>query len=343
MTHPVLLDVDTGVDDALAILFAVAHPEIELLGITCVAGNTSLENVVANTLRVLDVADAPPVPVAGGAIRPLIEAARASHAHGSDGFGELSADPDFAHPHSFRAADPRHAVDLLRDLLLSAAEPVTIVALAPQTNLALLLRQHPELAPQIERILFMGGSAGVGNATPVAEFNVWHDPEAAAIVLDSSVQTFMYGLDVFNQVTIDRADADSLLAAPGASARLAGRLLQFPMGDDPDAPNESAAAADAAPSYTGHIGDAGALCALVDPGALRIERRPVRVELAGFARGQTIVDRRQRVGEDAIHAGAAAGSGSAGTLPGTTLVDVALDVDRSRYARLFLDTIARLP
>ncbi|MGD8168770.1 nucleoside hydrolase [Herbiconiux sp. P16] len=382
MTHPVLLDVDTGVDDALAILFAVAHPEIELLGITCVAGNTSLENVVANTLQVLDVAGAPAVPVAGGALRPLIEAARASHVHGSDGLGELSTDPEFAQPHSTRAADPRHAVDLMRDLLRAATAPVTVVALAPQTNLALLVRQHPELAPRIERILFMGGSAGVGNATPVAEFNVWHDPEAAAIVIDSGVPTFMYGLDVFNQVTVDQADADALVTAPGASARLAGRLLQYSMGDDPDAAHDTGAhepdataatdatAGAAAPRtpasapYTGHIGDAGALCALVDPGALRIERRPVRVELAGFARGQTIVDRRQRVGEDAIHAagtgagtgaeagaeagasagaGTGGGAGSAGALPGATLVDVALDVDRARYARLFLDTIARLP
>jgi pyrimidine-specific ribonucleoside hydrolase len=125
------------------------------------------------------------------------------------------------------------------------------------------------------------------------------------------------------------------------------------MGDDPDATSEAAAETAAAASaphapssaaYTGHIGDAGALCALVDPGALRIERRPVRVELSGFARGQTIVDRRRRVGEDAIHTSASgAASGSAGALPGATLVDVALDVDRARYARLFLDTIARLP
>jgi pyrimidine-specific ribonucleoside hydrolase len=354
VTRPVLLDVDTGVDDALAILFAVAHPEIELLGITCVAGNTSLENVVANTLQVLDVAGAPIVPVAGGAVRPLIEPSRPSHVHGSDGLGELSGEAEFTHPDSARTADPRHAVDLMRDLLLAATRPVTIVALAPQTNLALLLRQHPELAPRIERILFMGGSASVGNATPVAEFNVWHDPEAAAIVIDSGVPTFMYGLDVFNQVTVDRADADALAASSAASARLAGRLLHFPMGDDPDAPSDAAppapaptqapapdAAAPHSAPYTGHIGDAGALCALVDPGALRIERRPVRVELAGFARGQTIVDRRQRVGEDAVHA-ATDGPG-AGALPRPALVDVALDVDQARYARLFLDTIALLP
>ncbi len=345
MRTPVLLDVDTGVDDALAILFAVGHPRIELLGITCVAGNTSLDNVVENTLRVLDIAGAPDLPVAGGALRPLIEPPRPSHVHGADGLGDLTSEAEFA-SRSRRSRDERHAVDLLRDLLLDAPEPVTVVALAPQTNLALLLRQHPELAPRIERILFMGGSASVGNATPVAEFNVWHDPEAAAIVLDSGVPAFMYGLDVFNQVTVAEPDADDLAASPRASARLAGRLLHFRMADDPDAvsPAQDSAAAtpasqDIAP-YSGHIGDAGALCALVDPGALRVERHPVRVELAGFARGQTIVDRRQRTGEDAVHAAA---HPRAGALPQPVEVDVTLDVDRERYARLFLDTIALLP
>ncbi len=320
MTVPVLLDVDTGIDDAMAILFAVAHPDIDVLAITCVAGNTSLENVVNNTLRVLDTAGAPAIPVAAGAVRPLIEPPRSSHVHGSDGLGGVDL------PATTRFPDARHAVDLLRDTLLAAAEPVTIIALAPQTNLALLLRQYPEVVPHIERILFMGGSASGGNATPVAEFNVWHDPEAAAIVIDSGAPCFMYGLDVFNQVTIDQADADALRSAPGASARLAGAMLYFQMADDVDGEADP-------DGYAGHIGDAGAVCALVDPGALRVEHRPVRVQLSGDGRGQTIVDRRQRAGEDANHGGATA----------AVAIDVALDVDAERYARLFLDTVALLP
>ena len=325
MTVRVLLDVDTGIDDAMAIMFAVAHPDIEVIGITCVAGNTSLENVVANTLRVLDVAGAPAIPVAAGSRRPLIEPARASHVHGGDGLGDVDLPP------SLRVPDARHAVDFARDLLLSVpgGEKVTIVALAPQTNLALLLRQHPEVVNRIERILFMGGSASGGNATAVAEFNVWHDPEAAAVVLDSGVPTFMYGLDVFNQVTIDEADAVALLAGSSASGRLTGALLHHQMADDADGQPDP-------DGYAGHIGDAGAVCALVDPDALRIERRPVRVELAGYGRGQTIVDRRQRVGEDTVHGGS---TGATRAQP----VDVALDVDAPRYARLFLDTIATLP
>lgn len=331
MIHRVLLDVDTGVDDALAILFAVAHPDIEVLGITCVAGNTSLENVVANTLKVLDVAGAPDIPVAAGAIRPLIEPVRPSHVHGTDGLGDLGLPP------SPRRVDARPASNLARDILLAADGPVTIVALAPQTNLALLLRQYPEVVPKIERIVFMGGSASGGNATPVAEFNVWHDPEATAIVLDSGAPTFMYGLDVFNQVTIDEADADRLGGGASASGRLASALLRHRMADDVDGEPD-------ADGYSGHIGDAGALCALVDPGALTVENRPVRVELAGFARGQTMVDRRQRVGEDTVHAGAGAVAGAPTTAPGAVPhVDVALDVDQKRYARLFLDTIAVLP
>ncbi len=322
MTHRVLLDVDTGVDDALAILFAFAHPDIDLLGVTCVAGNTSLPNVVANTLKVLDAAGAPPVPVAGGAVRPLIEPLRSSHVHGEDGLGDLGLEA------STRAVDPRHAVDLARDLILSADGPVTLVGLAPQTNLALLLRQYPEVAEKLERIVVMGGSASGGNATAVAEFNVWHDPEAAAIVLDSGVPVFMYGLDVFNQVIIAEADAAQLTTSSSASGRLAGALLSFQMAD-PEVDQES----EGEGAWGGHIGDAGALCALVDPGALRIETHPVRVELAGFARGQTIVDRRRRSGEDAVH----------GIHAAVPAIDIALDVDVDRFARLFLDTIARLP
>ncbi|MEL4320514.1 nucleoside hydrolase [Leifsonia sp. YIM 134122] len=311
MSTAVILDVDTGVDDALAILFAVAHPDIDVRGITCVAGNAGLEQVVANTLRILDAAGAPDIPVAAGARRPLIEAARsASQVHGADGLGgvELAA--------STRQATTEGAVSLMRRLLLESAEPMTLVALAPQTNLALLLRTHPEVVRHIERIVFMGGSASVGNATAVAEFNVWHDPEAAAIVLDSGVPCYMYGLDVFNHVSVPFETARALAARADIGGRVVGELLG----------NRVKAAGD----YSGLIGDAGAVCAIVDPDAVSTQFRPVRVELAGHSRGQTIVDRREAAGEDMLH----------GSAVSTVGVEVALAVDADRMIRLFLATVA---
>jgi pyrimidine-specific ribonucleoside hydrolase len=314
LTIPVILDVDTGVDDALAILFAVAHPGIDVLGISCVAGNASLERVVENTLRILDAAGAPDIPVAAGARRPLINPARsASHVHGEGGLGTLRLPP------SDRIAQPGSSVELMHRLIRESPRPVTLVALAPQTNLALLLRQYPDVIDNIERIVFMGGSASVGNATAVAEFNVWHDPEAAAIVLDSGVPTFMYGLDVFNQVAIDEITASALLSSETEYGRTVGSLLS----------NRVALGANRTAEFNGLIGDAGAVCALVDPGALRTELRPVRVGLTGYGRGQTLVDLRQHPGEDIVH----------GLAEEWVSVEVALDVDAPRYAKLFLDTL----
>ncbi len=314
MGLPIILDVDTGVDDALAILAAVAHPDLDVIGISCVTGNASLERVVENTLRVLDVAGAPEIPVAAGAVRPLLAPPRsAGHVHGEDGLAGIEL------PASDRVTYPGGAVEMLRRLILEHPEPVTIVALAPQTNLALLLRIHPEVAANIARIVFMGGSAGIGNATAVAEFNVWHDPEAAAVVLDAGVPCYMYGLDVFMQVAIDESHALRLAESPDPVVALAGRLIA----------HRIAYSADQEAFYSGLIGDAGAVCALIDPGALTVETLPVRVELTGYARGQTVVDRRARGGEDYVH-------GLAGRW---TPIEVALDVDADRLARTFLTTI----
>jgi pyrimidine-specific ribonucleoside hydrolase len=208
---------------------------------------------------------------------------------------------------------------MLRRVILAHPEPVTIVALAPQTNLALLLRIHPEVAGNIARIVFMGGSAAIGNATAVAEFNVWHDPEAAAAVIGSGIPCYMYGLDVFMRVAIDEAHASELASHPDAGVALAGRLLS----------HRISFSADEEAVYSGLIGDAGTVCALVDPDALTVEHLPVRVELAGYARGQTVVDRRARGGEDLVH----------GTAGGFTSMDVALEVDAARMADVFLRAI----
>ncbi|MCX5255776.1 nucleoside hydrolase [Streptomyces canus] len=311
---PVIIDCDTGVDDALALLFAVRHPGIDLRAVTCVAGNTDVDGVVRNTLTVLEQAGAGDIPVARGAARPLIEPVRtAQHVHGLDGMGDLGL------PAPTRVAVDVDAVTLLRREILASPRPVTLIPTAPLTNIALLLRTHPEVVRNIERIVFMGGAVATGNATPVAEFNVWHDPEAAAVLLTAGVPITMYGLDVFERVVVPAADVQRLRASSEPSLRMAGELL---------AHRDPATSGD--PTPTGGLGDAGAVCAVVDPDGLTTELLPVEVSLApGPTRGQTVVDRRRRPGESEIHDGERE----------VTLVDVALGVDVERYVKLWLTAV----
>ncbi|MFF7178212.1 nucleoside hydrolase [Streptomyces sp. NPDC008121] len=313
---PVVIDCDTGVDDALALLFAVRHPGLDVRAVTCVAGNTDLDGVVRNTLTVLEQAGAGDIPVARGAERPLVEPVRtARHVHGQDGMGDLRL------PAPTRRPVDVDAVTLLRREILASPRPVTLIPTAPLTNIALLLRTHPEVVRNIERIVFMGGAVATGNATPVAEFNVWHDPEAAAILLTAGVPITMYGLDVFQQVLVPAADVRRLRASAEPRLRLAGELL---------AHRDPATSGD--PTPTGGLGDAGAVCAVVDPAGITTEPLPVEVALApGPTRGQTIVDRRPRPGESEIHEG----------FREQTLVDVALGVDVERYVSLWLTTVEK--
>lgn len=312
--RPVIIDCDTGVDDALALLFAVRHPGLDVRAITCVAGNTDVDAVVRNTLTVLEQAGAGDIPVARGAERPLIEPPRsARHVHGSDGMGDLGL------PAPARRPADVDAVTLLRREILASPRPVTLIPTAPLTNIALLLRTHPEVVRNIERIVFMGGAVTTGNATAVAEFNVWHDPEAAAILLTAGVPVTMYGLDVFRRVVVPGADVRRLRGSSRPWVRLAGELL---------AHRPPASAQD--PSPGGGLGDAGAVCAVADPAGITTERLPVEVALApGPTRGQTVVDRRGTHGEEEIHGGARE----------RALVDVALDVDVERYVTLWLTTV----
>lgn len=315
---PVIIDCDTGVDDALALLFAVRHPAIDLRAVTCVAGNTDVDGVVRNTLTVLEQAGASDIPVGRGAERPLLEPARsARHVHGADGMGDLGL------PAPTRAPADLDAVSLLRREILASPRPVTLVPTAPLTNIALLLRTHPEVTRNIERIVFMGGAVATGNATAVAEFNVWHDPEAAAVLLTADVPITMYGLDVFTRVVVPGADVHRLRASSEPGTRLAGELLAH----RPAHPGEAPEAEEA-----GGLGDAGAVCTVVDPAGITTSLLPVEVSLApGPTRGQTVVDRRPRPGEAEIHEG----------VRQQPLVDVALDVDVDRFVKLYLDTVER--
>ncbi|WP_037675052.1 nucleoside hydrolase [Streptomyces griseus] len=309
---PVIIDCDTGIDDALALLFAIRHPGLDLRAVTCVAGNTDVDGVVRNTLTVLEQAGAPDIPVARGAERPLIESVRRAPVHGQDGMGDLGL------PAPARTSADMDAVTLLRREILASPHPVTLIPTAPLTNIALLLRTHPEVVRNIERIVFMGGAVATGNATPVAEFNVWHDPEAAAILLTAGVPITMYGLDVFQRVVVPGPDVRRLRASSEPGTRLAGELLAHrgPVTDEQDP--------------GGGLGDAGAVCAVVDPEGITTELLPVEVSLApGPTRGQTVVDRRPRPGEAEIHHGTRE----------QPLLDVALGVDVERYVKLWLTAV----
>jgi pyrimidine-specific ribonucleoside hydrolase len=313
---PVILDVDTGLDDACALLLAARHPDLDLKAVTCVGGNVGLDDVVVNTLTVLEAAGRSDVPVAAGAAVPLLQPVRAApHVHGTDGLGNLDW------PRSTGTAGAGHAVELLRDVLRAAAasgELVTLVPLAPMTNIALLLRTYPDAAAGLREIVFMGGAAGIGNATASAEFNIWTDPEAAAIVLSAAgelgVPLTMYGLDVFYDVVISLDQARSLGGSP--SAELARKLIEK--------------RSELYKSDGASIGDGGAVCAVIDPDGLTTRPFPLRVELSGsWSRGRTIVDTRDWTGD--------LSSDPHG--PSTTVVQVATAVDGGRYADLWLSTV----
>ncbi len=315
---PVVLDVDTGVDDACALLLAALHPAVDLRAVTCVGGNAPLADVVRNTLTVLETAGRGDVPVGVGAARPLLEdPVDARHVHGSDGMADLGMPEPTLRP------DARSALDLLRDTIDDAAdagEALTVVPLAPMTNLALLARVHPAAFARIGRLVFMGGGVEISNATAAAEFNVFHDPEATAIVLDAcaehDVPVTMYGLDVFYDPLVTDVQVAGLREVDTPAALLAADLISFH--------HRRFANAGAT------IGDAGVVGILIEPEAVRTQRLPVRVELSGtWTRGRTVVDRRDWDG-DLAH-------DPHGLAP--AMVDVCLEVDGPRIADLWVRTV----
>jgi purine nucleosidase/pyrimidine-specific ribonucleoside hydrolase len=275
MTTPVLIDCDPGHDDAMALLLALASPELELLGVTTVHGNQTLEKTTANALRVLEFAGFGDVPVAAGADRPLMREARvAAHVHGETGLDGPDLPPPAGAPVS------AHAVDFLADRLRMASGPVTLIPTGPLTNIALLLAHHPDVAGDIERIVLMGGSIAEGNVTPAAEFNIWVDPEAAARVFASGLDVTMVGLDVTHRALMTPEHAERLEAAGRVGTMVAElwafyhrwhtRIYEFP----------------GTPVH-----DALAVAHVIDGALMTTARRNVEVDCASeLCRGRTVVD-----------------------------------------------------
>jgi pyrimidine-specific ribonucleoside hydrolase len=276
----ILIDCDPGIDDAVALLLACASPELELLGVTTVAGNVDLANTTRNARRILTLAGRPDVPVASGADRPLVRdvPGRAEHVHGEDGVHRAVL------PEPAADLDPRPAVDLLADAVRAATGPVTLVAVGPLTNVALLYAVHPDAAAALARVVVMGGSATGGNASEAAEFNAWSDPEAAYRVLTEPglprpVPTTMVGLDL--TVGVPMAEADlAALAAGGPGGRAAAAMLR------PEAERQRAATGVAALP----VHDAVAVAAVLRPDLVDVVPATIAVDTStGPLRGQTVV------------------------------------------------------
>lgn len=202
---PLILDCDPGHDDALAIVVALARPELELLAVTTVAGNAGLASTTRNALRVLTLVGRTDILVAAGAAGPLLRPLHvASNVHGASGLEGADL------PEAAFQPRPEGAIELIRGVLLAAAEPVTIAAVGPLTNVALLIRSHAELLDRISDIRIMGGAVTEGNTTASAEFNIWQDPEAAKIVLDCGRPITLIPLDVTHQALFGATDVARL-------------------------------------------------------------------------------------------------------------------------------------
>jgi inosine-uridine nucleoside N-ribohydrolase len=217
----IILDCDTGVDDAIAILLALRSLELKVEALTAVSGNVPLSFTLPNTLRMVELTGRTDVPVAAGAAAPLMRRPiSASDVHGNNGLGGL----DFPDPKLKPLAES--ASELIRRVVRSSPGKITIVGIGPLTNVALALKADPSLAAQIKEIVVMGGSLSGGNITPPAEFNFYVDPEAARIVFDSGVPVTMVGLNVTQKVQIGETQIAALEAAKTPVSQAAAKILR---------------------------------------------------------------------------------------------------------------------
>lgn len=273
---PVILDVDPGHDDAVALMMAFGAPNLDLLAVTTVAGNVELEKTTYNALRVLSLIGHTDLPVAAGADAPLVRRLHTAY----DIHGESGLDGPEEIPAPTFDLDARDAVGLIADVLTASPEPVTLIPTGPLTNIATFLRRRPELKEKIAHISLMGGSIGLGNTTPAAEFNVYVDPEAAREVFGSGLPITMSGLDVTHQAGAGPEERDRLRAFGEAGRVISGFLDFFAE------TYEANFGFDAPPLH-----DPVAVAAVMQPGLLTT--RPMRVDVeceSDLTRGETVCD-----------------------------------------------------
>ncbi len=271
-----IIDTDPGHDDAIALV--LAHRYAEVIGITTVAGNTSIQHATRNALRICDLVGAD-TPVYQGATSPLsAKAVFASEVHGKDGLGNIPL------PDPSRQTAGENAVEYLLDM---AEQDVWVVAIGPLTNIAQALIRDADWLKRLAGISLMGGSTHIGNVTPCAEFNVYFDPEAADVVFSAEGNLMMSGLNLTNQVQISQTDISQIHHSTSPSP-----LAQFA---EQNFTQLLASIRQLTGSDEVAMHDPCALLAVTHPHWFHFEPRDVKVELVGtHTRGMTVVDERSR-------------------------------------------------
>ncbi len=313
-----ILDVDTGTDDAVAIMLAALHPALDLVGCTTVNGNAPVEYCTDNTLRVLDHIGRSDIPVYEGAARPLVRPdfpiPRAQNDLAGKIHGKTLPVPPTARPKADAGA-----IEFLIETYRNATDPITLVPVAPLTNIAAALTLYPKLVDLVPEIVIMGGGHEIGNVTPAAEFNIWADPEAAAIVIAAGFRRLtLVPLDATHRALVSYADCQRLRAlgtpAGEAAAEFIGHRIEIH-----DEIQKMAVAG------TTPVHDAVCVGSLIDPAILTTRRLHIAVETTGVLTiGRTVIDTHFRGGQE-------------------PLGDVAFDADPGKFMAMLLETFARRP
>lgn len=280
MTEPIILDCDPGHDDAIAMLLAHGNPDVELVAVSTVHGNQTLEKVTHNARVVGRVAGITGVPFAAGCERPLVRTVgTAAEIHGESGLdGPVLPEPTLP-------LDPRHGVDLIIDTVMSR-DPgtVTLVATGCLTNVAMAARKQPRIVDRIKQIVLMGGGYHTGNLTPTAEFNIAIDPEAAHIVFNESWELTMVGLDLTHQALATDTVLTKIDAVGTGPATFVRELIDFFAST-----YKQAQGFDSPPVH-----DPCAMARVIDPDVMTTRRAPLDVELTGtLTQGMTVADLRR--------------------------------------------------
>lgn len=279
MTRPIIIDTDPGQDDALAILLALASPELQVVGLTTVGGNVGLHNTTANAIRLADLAGRSDVPVYAGCNRPLVlrTTVTASDIHGETGMDGCGL------PAPSRPANAGHAVDFIIETCLNTPAPgITLCPIGPLTNIAMAMVKEPAIVPRIREIVLMGGNAlDNGNTTQAAEFNIYADPHAAHVVFTAGVPLVMFPLDCTHKVITTQTRIDRLTASGSRVATAVAGMLGFYHRIDPSRYGEVGAP----------LHDPCVIAYLLQPDLFRGRQCHVSVELtSALAMGKTWVD-----------------------------------------------------